>query len=229
MPVGTSPNIPDFRVFGGSPACSLADGAAPPNVFYFNSGWYKKVFASFLFCISGTTVRNILLTPIPTSRGVLEVDAHGLVLTVTANEKFVRYPIPDYVMPAPGAGIPIVLVGSAADQQARDAIAALQARVGHLESEETADDTRDAKQAAAITALQVHDKDVDAKIAGLLLGGVSLTVQGMKDFLWNDHFTADLLYELIHNRKDAGLVGALKGLIAEVQQATPVAKPVVKK
>lgn len=213
MATGVSPNIPDFTVYGGSSASSSEDAAG--QVFYANSGWYKGVFGTYVFCVTPTAVKNIPLTPQPTSRGVLEADGKGLALTsTTEDKKFVRYRIAEYQMPVSGA---TVLYGEAADQQARDAIAALQARVGRLEAEETADDKRDADQEKRIKALEVHDRDVDARIAALLAaapGGI--TLNDVRSYLWNDRFTVDLLYDILMNRKDAGVRGAIKALVTEV-------------
>jgi hypothetical protein len=213
MAHGTSPNIPNFRIYGGASPSSCEDGANPPQTFYAGCGWLSDKFGLYLFVIGATSIRNIPLDPFTGSRGVLEADSRGLALTSTYQDKPIRYEIPEYVMPAGGAGT--VLIGEAADQQARNAIAALEARVGRLEVEERSDDQRDAQQAGAIKALELHDREVDQRIVALLASGRDFSLEDMRQYLWNDRFVIDLFYDIVMNRKDAGIRGAIRALVAE--------------
>jgi hypothetical protein len=40
-----------------------------------------------------------------------------------------------------------------------------------------------------------------------------LNLDALKGFLWNDRFLIDLIYDLLINRKDGGLIGAIKAAI----------------
>lgn len=205
MVTSEQPNIPNFTIYGGTSASSTQD--ANGTVFYANCGRYApngNTFGLYLFKIGANTVEHIPLTPFCEARGVLTVDAQGLALTSTLNKKFIRYEIADYVRPAGGGQ---VVTGDAADQQARNAVAALQARVGHLEAEEQADDTRDADQATRIAKLERRLAALEARPAG------GLTLDALKAFLWNDRFLIDLLYDIIANRKDGGILGAIRAAI----------------
>ncbi len=118
----------------------------------------------------------------------------GLNLTTTlggTGGKFQRYKILDYVMPAAGGQ---VLTGEAADTAARNAIAALEKRVGRLESEEAADDKRDAADDARDADQTARLAKLERQVAELLArpqGG--LTIDAVKNFLWNDRFLIDLI------------------------------------
>jgi len=205
---GAQVGIPGFKIYGGTSASSAED--ANHTVFYANCGNYKpndNRFGLYLFKITRDKIENIPLTPFPESRGVLVADVWGLNLTTTlggTGGKFQRYKILDYVMPAAGGQ---VLTDEAADTAARNAIAALEKRVGRLESEEAADDKRDADQAARLAKLERQVAELLARPQG------GLTIDAVKNFLWHDRFLIDLIYDLLINRKDGGLIGAIKAAI----------------
>ncbi len=212
---GAQVSIPGFKIYGGTSASSAED--ANHTVFYANCGSYKpndNRFGLYLFKITRDKIKNIPLTPFPESRGVLVADVWGLNLTTTlggTGGKFQRYKILDYVMPAAGGQ---VLTGEAADTAARNAIAALEKRVGRLESEEAADDKRDAADDARDADQTARLAKLERQVAELLArpqGG--LTIDAVKNFLWNDRFLIDLIYDLLINRKDGGLIGAIKAAI----------------
>ncbi len=201
MALGTILNIPDFKAYDAGDPNSIEDAAG--KLFYACQGWYKEVFGTYVFFIASGKVTQVVLTPQPTTRGTLEVSAGGLVLTcTTADKQPIRYPILAYV----GGGT--VVTGGAADQQARDALAKLQSR---LDANDVVDKGQTDKNTTQDTRLVTLEKRLSTEEKQ-----AELTIGQLKDFLWNDRFLTDLLYDIIHNRKDKGIRDSIAEIVHEV-------------
>jgi hypothetical protein len=218
MAQGTTPTIPHFKVYGGSSASSVEDASGA--VFYANAGWLNGTFGTYVFRVDPRgTVQQIPLSPQPTARGVLEANEYGLAFTTVIDGKFVRYEIEEYTTPTEAGGTPPVRTGSEAEAQLTAALEGLHKRLGGAEVTLTAMVTKNASQDQRLAALEAKDADFARRLAALTVEH-GITLHDLRTYLWNDRFMIDLFFDILHNRRDAGIRNAIRAVVQEELRTT---------